>query len=230
MQLFARAAVLGALITIGFATAASADVTLMTTQRGWYDSSDSHNLGSDNYAAADFSSVHYHDFFVFDLGSVSGTITGAQLNLYEPVGGYSSPYASELFRLFDVSTPVATLVSDKTVSGAFSDLGTGVEYGSVSISAADDGTTIAIDLNTQALAALNSAEGTSFAIGGALNEFLVDPMVFSGSGNGQPNPGDGATTLDLQIASAVPEPATWMLMTAALFGLGFAVRRRHAAA
>ena len=51
----------------------------------------------------------YHNYFVFDLGTVNQAILSAQLNVANPTGGYFSPDPTETYTLFDVSTPLAAL-------------------------------------------------------------------------------------------------------------------------
>src|SRR5207253_1940031 len=103
----ASAAVLAAMIGIGFANSASADTyvfgfssgdigtqqlilnggafVLGATSTGWYDSTGSHSSGNTNYIAAapccDGLNRNFNDFFVFDLTSVTAPITSAVLSI-----------------------------------------------------------------------------------------------------------------------------------------------------
>ena len=185
-------------------------VDLNATFRGWYSADGSNNGRSPagNYLAGRCDAVPLcftpaivlNNWFTFDLANVTGrTITGATLFLDSPAGvGYLSANPSETFSLFDVATVLNTLGIAVGVS-IFNDLGSGTLFGTRSVSAADNGTSVASVLNSSALAALTSAQGASFGIGGAVTL---------------------TTTL-------LPEPSTYVLMLVGLAAVGVAARRRR---
>jgi len=88
---------------------------IITTERGWYDETGFHNPGNTNYVAGQIVLPGrlglFHNFFVFDLSGVSGVISSASLEAFNPLVGYASPSGTETYTLFDVSTPAATLVA-----------------------------------------------------------------------------------------------------------------------
>lgn len=92
--------------------------------------------------------------------------------------------------------------------GIFNDFQSGTLFGSRSVTTVVDGTTVSVDLNGDAVSALNAGLGGQFAIGGTLREGRVIPGV-----------------------PAVPEPATWAML---LLGFGLvggamrSARRRNA--
>lgn len=183
-----------------------------TTDRGWYDSTGSHTTVNQNYVAGadDF----YRNFFVFDLSGVTDYVSSATISLFNPSGGVRG---SGTYTLFDVVTDLTALAGGTGGLGAYGDLGSGLSFGSFSFSTADNGSLINILLNSDALAAINSAGGW-FAIGGAVTAGVSGSHVFGFTGGIQ------ATFLTL-TTTAVPEPATL-----ALFGLGLMVlggRRRQ---
>ncbi len=167
-------------------------ITLTATDSGSYTNTGIHASGQPEYiaglcAASDCLGTSYvfNDFLVFNLASVTSTaITSATLDLYEPsVGndgydGYNSGNPSETFQMFDVTTAIGspstygTLegsdIGDSTGIAIFNDLGTGVFFGSGVVTDAESGTVIPFALNSDALAALNAAEGGEFAIGGSV--------------------------------------------------------------
>src|SRR5207245_1357721 len=102
-----------------------------------------------NYLAGRLSEVgDHHDFAVFDFSGLGTPIASAQLQLFNPSGtptnpsgGFSSFKPSETYTLFDVSTPIAALRASNTGrTDIFTDLGSGVAYGSQVVSAADNNT------------------------------------------------------------------------------------------
>lgn len=172
---------------------------------GWYNTSGFHDPNNLNYLVGSGGAnancgLGCNDFFAFRLGNgtITGTILSATLSIGNPAAnGYTGPPASSTVTLWDVSTVVATLTAGGSgLVGIYNDLGSGVQYGSRSVSAADNNTQVVFSLNNQALNAIATAGGANgaslFAIGGSLN--------------------------------AVPEPSTWALMGTSL--LAMLVRRR----
>jgi hypothetical protein len=160
------------------------------TASGWYQSSGLDNSGVpfplQNYSAATAGNPAtlnpaFNDFFVFNLSSVTGPITSATLSVFNPPNGFSGT-GSDVYSVFDVTTPISTLEAVQTnATSIFNDLGSGILYGSATVSAADDGTQVNISLDASALAALVAAEGKQFAIGGSLGPVAVPgPIVGTG--------------------------------------------------
>lgn len=126
------------------------------------------------------------NFFVFDLSSITQNIVAAALisHVSSP-RGYRSPDPTETYTLFDISTPLSLLRGSALDSdhAIFNDLGTGIEYGGQTFSAADIGKNVPVALNASGLAALNAARGGLTALGGALTTINGDPnqVVFASS-------------------------------------------------
>lgn len=176
---------------------------------GWYDWNGFHSPTNTNYFAGQANDGvnpirQLRDWFVFNVPSVGGTITSVRLELFLP--GLVSPDPSETFELFDVTTPVSTLVAGGSgLTAIYNDLGTGVSYGSVTISAADNGRLVVINLNTAGIAAVTAAQGGQFAIGGAVTTLAgtANQSVFGGTGAGE--------TRQLVIVSS--PPSDWYSVT-----------------
>ncbi len=193
--------------------ASAVPLTLNHSDSGWYKSSGYHNSSNENYIAGNTSS-NYRNWFVFDLSGITQNIVSAKLRLYS--GNVSS---SGIYDTFDVSTGInALLAGGSNKTGIFTDLGSGVGYGSRNIAAHEDCTIIDIVLNQAAIAALNSANGL-WAIGGT---YASSGYAFGYTGY---NSHVRQLILDVQPAS-VPEPGMFALMTIGFAGiLGFKRRR-----
>lgn len=148
-------------------------------------------------------------YFTFDLSSVSGTITAAELRIAHPSNSYDSGDASEMVELFDVSTAGSTLASpDDTqpltvLDAIFDDLGGGVSFGAFTATAADNDTTEIIVLNGAALTSLNTVAGTStpWSIGASLTSasattFGATERIFRGSDD---TGGGGPPSTELEV-------------------------------
>jgi hypothetical protein len=213
-------------VTLTTVSARATIYTITATESGWYDNSGADNPSTQNYIAgyAGGFSEYWRDWFVFNLqGLPGGTITSASLSLYTPGAGdiygsggngFVSPHSSEVFQVGSVSTPITSLTNGTGGSAAFNSIGAGTLWGAKVFSAADNGNTATLSLNTDfSSTAATSLGSGSIAIGG----FLVGDLgataaenIFGWTGAlGQPSP-----TLSLNIEPA-PEPSTW-----ALLGLG----------
>jgi hypothetical protein len=171
---------------LGYLSGSNNTVTLNAADSGWWDQTGAHNSTNKNYITGLYTGVEYRDYLVFDLSSVTQPITGATLMLTNPSNGYSSPDPSETYSLFDVSTAIASLEATGTgQTGIFADLGTGTGYGSRSVSSADNGTVVSVNLNSSALTYLNGAKGGQAAVGGAVTTIsgTADQDVFGFTGN-----------------------------------------------
>jgi hypothetical protein len=184
-----------------------------------------------------------HDYFTFDLSSVRGTITAAELRITHAANSFPTAvnFPTETVRFFDVSTPAATLAAipdDGTQlppnDTVFNDLGSGTPFGDLSATVASNGTVASVLLNPQARASLNATRG-AWVVGGAVIVPSGQPggtdaavhRVFVGSGDVSPN---------AQLVLTVTNPAvpvfgkTWQLGTllAGLCAVGLwgASRRR----
>jgi hypothetical protein len=184
-------------------------VVLNAVDSGWYFQDGSHTASNSNYIVGTCQSCglvgSYNNYFTFNLGSVTGTITSATLSAYNPdyVSGVLSTWS-----LWDVTNPglldVTRASGNLTGQGIFTDFETGLLYGSLAVTGVSDGTLISVALNSNAITALNGGIGGQFAIGGTLREGNVIPGV-----------------------SGVPEPGTWAMMLLGFGGIGYAMRRRR---
>ena len=162
----------------------------LSLDHGWITSSGEHDRNNSNYLAGDFGTVQYNNWGVFDLSSFAGAVQSATLSL-NAAGVLGNP----VYRLFDTNATLAALDQtrgngDLAGIALHNDLGSGSFYGSRQFSAADSNNIVSISLNGTALSRIQSAAGGQFALGGTVSQ---------------------------NVAAAVPEPSTWLMM---LFGFG----------
>jgi hypothetical protein len=221
-------------------------VVLTQTSRSWYDAAGISPFGDDqpfgNYIAGDYRdpnghgcypgcSDDYRNYFIFDMSSVTQLILSARLELSVPGpgggvpqsgNGFLSSDASENYELHDVVTPIATLQNRTDRMGTHADLGNGVVYGSRTMTSADQGTIVSIELNSSAIAALNAATGL-FAMGGSLttlDSFYNYEFVFGSSG--------GIANVSQLRLTVVPESSTLLLLgIGAISLLGYRKAKSH---
>lgn len=185
-------------------------VTLNATNVGWYADNGFHNSENLNYLAGQIGngSIHreFHNYLVFDLSGIQGTITNATVKITEPQFGYFSHDPNETYTMFDVSTPVSDLIMSSPIDNPaginiFSDLGSGNSYGSLVLDATQNISLVSTSLNADGISALNSVRGP-VAIGGALTSLNTerDEYVFGGSGD------NDVVQLVLTIAGGNPTP------------------------
>lgn len=183
------------LFSVMFSLAGNANaLDLDAIDSGHYSNTGLHVASNPNYIVGEFTVDNEieRNFFVFDLSGVTQQIVGATLTIYNPSGGYSSNDPSETWTLYDVTTPIV----DLTASGGgatgginvYNDLGSGTMFGSATVTSASNNTLVNVNLNNNAVAALNAARGGSFAIGGALTSLdgniNTEEVVFKFSSSG----------------------------------------------
>jgi hypothetical protein len=214
---------------------ASAQTTVIDyTDRGWYKSPGQHDPTNHSYFVGDdrgnflcglCEDNDVRNFFVFDLANLTQPVTSAKLALTVPAGdygGYLSGDPSENYALHDVTSPISLLMSgglpqngvNINTTGYF-DIGNGVVYGNRLMTAADKGLVVEIPLNSAGVAAINSARGGLFAIGGSLTTLDNLPNAESVFGlSGYP------TDISQLRLTFVPEPTSAALLAfaAMIFG------------
>jgi PEP-CTERM motif len=169
---------------------------------GWFNQLGQHSGGNTNYFVGNFGgNFELRNFFSFNP---TGSFTSASLKIGNaggigPTGGFNPGAGTSVtWTLYDLATTIDASQTYSDVS-IFNDLGTGVVYGQVTVSAATN--LVTVKLNGAGLSALNAAAnaGTAFNVGGSLS------------------------------TAVVPEPASWAMLIAGFGLVGAAMRRRKAA-
>jgi large repetitive protein len=199
-------------------------VVINAMNRGWFTNKGTHGgtfSSNANYFAGDADKVderEFRNFFFFDLTAVSQPIASAKLRLSG--GDWFSLEPSENYELHDVTTPLASILAAGILVPAYTDFGSGDVYGSRTMTFADYGSMVEIELNSSAITAMNATHGL-FGIGGAIT--TLDSLrnleeVFGRTGS--------LDVSELRL-TLVPEPSSFSPLMLAAAGTAVTRLRRR---
>jgi hypothetical protein len=136
------------------------------TDSGWIASTGEHGGGNTNYYSGTSGANQLNNYFSFNLSSLTGTVTTASFEVdtygVTTTGTYDI-YATSL-------TPAEVNSTNSFSSIAFFNaLTSGVEIGTVTLTAAETNSNVTFDLNAAGLAWLTASEGDQIVMGGAFD-------------------------------------------------------------
>ena len=188
-----------------------ADIILSPIEKGqYYDTGDSNLPFIHQHGAGSGSSDSpvANNFFVFNLSGISQPVLTAELRIDS--NWYFSADPFETYITYDVGTDIATLMNGSGGISAFTDLQSGNSYGNINLSAADNGSTVSIFLNSQAIQDINNILGGQFAIGGTVStlDILTPRQEFVFPFTDPDSPSEGVSL----VLTIIPEPSAFGLL------------------
>lgn len=188
-----------------------ADLIVNPVDRGMYANDGYHDTLSIAYGVGNGGTFINNNFFVFNLAGLGEEVVAAELQIFNPWSISPDPY--EAYTIYDVNTDITSLTDGFGGTNAYNDLQSGNAYGSINISAADNGTTISITLSALAIQDINNNAGGLFAVGGTIDSTInystpQQEEVFGFTGAG--SPADGVSLL----LTTIPEPSVLGLLIA----------------
>lgn len=227
-RLLVRAAALAASLAVVSVSSASANtISVSDIARGRYSTTTNIGSSSNNFYGTGYFNggvpnlfTEWRSWFEFDLAGISGTVTGATLQLN--AGTYNSPDFSETFVLHQVTSALNLLGSTTSNGAVFTDLGDGAVYGTHVFDANQNNTALSIALDAAAINDIQAALGQNFALGGLFttlsrNDGVNERAMFGTQAN-------VSLVLTVNDVHTVPEPATIGLVATGLVCL---MRRRR---
>ena len=208
--------ILVSVVSLFGACLAPAAIVLQSVSRGWMSSVPEapdvidtyYNNYFTGYATA--TPAEYRSFFIFDFSSLAEPVASATLSIYQPPNGYWGGDSEEI-TFYDVSDSTIQALRAGMIGlpGLFDDLGTGMPYGSYSVTPSQSGTFLHFRLGDRFIEAADSTSGL-LALGGRLTLTLpdADEYIFGYSATWQPE--DGLAYLTLETGGGViPEPSAY---------------------
>lgn len=124
------------------------------------------------------------DTDTLEVGTLPITIITADLEAFNLDGGFNSCDDGKTFTLHDVTTDISALITGPSDTDAYidayTDLGTGISYGYVTVSDDDNGEYVKVTLNQDGINALNNAQAVGEITFGGTLENNTPPIADAG--------------------------------------------------
>ncbi len=212
------------LVAVGLVAASPASAQTQTaTQAGWVEVNGNSRNGinaNNNIITGVENAEDWRSFVTFAVPSTAQNYATAEirLNASSVTGGPNT------LEIFDVSTNVAT----DPVATVYADLGTGVSYGTATNLAGNS--SVVVVLNSQGLAAINAAKGSTITFGMRNATLTTNPdFIFGSSGGSSPR----SLVLTSVPVAPVPTMSEWAMILLGLMmacGAALLIQRRQTAA
>lgn len=217
-----------ALLLLLSAGAKADPLAISAVNRGWYTNTGTHNgvSSNNNYFVGVASGEVFRNYFVFDLTYVTGVTGSAQLRIFRPGDSNLSADASETYVLYAVQNPAA--LGLQTGVSIYDDLGSGTVYAEITVPTPTffGPDFLLIDLNAEAVAAIQNSSGGLFAIGGAITTLRNPTIQVGHEGLFAASFANSTQLLINGQTIPTPEPATMLLLATGMAGLIAAKVRR----
>lgn len=174
--------------------------------------------------------LEYRTFISFSLTGINDPVVALTLRL--KIESYNNGATSSQFSIFDyINISPTSIIDNGEAHERFDDLGSGVLYGTGSITIAENpaGSFLDIVLNSNAIAALNSGSGVYTSPSGA-RSFIVGiaDQQISGTDNfGIRFTNGSGTRINQLVVETVPEPSSLVLIGVGCAALICRMRRRN---
>jgi hypothetical protein len=167
MTVFFGAAILG---TATSSAQLPGVVDITATAQGWSSSLGLSNAYSGNAFVGRYIGATnlYRNWFVFDVPALTSRVV--QVGFVLNTGEVRLPRTCRSFRLRAVATPPATVLADPSSAAVYADLGAGTIYGETYICYFHDYSNITLPLAAGIEAAVGTAQGGKFVLGGSLED------------------------------------------------------------
>lgn len=171
----------GILLGTIYCTEAQAQTAINANDRGWYNNSGSHNPGNNNTYTGTYFNLVYRSYYRFTIPATFDCVQSARLELeLENYYGNGTPHT---INLYDVAAANVPLLDTQNGSGngvnIQIDLGTGTPYGTQGgLTGANVGNILSFNLPAAALADIEAAAGSDFAVGA--DTIPSNPSTFYG--------------------------------------------------
>ena len=203
------------------------EIAINASDSGWYRDGGFHESINKNTLTGNLASIDYRSFYLWEIPEFNESVISARVDfeIYYSLGAFGGD--DQLATVFDVnSTNIALLTTDNGSGHGreiFNDLGSGLSYGEFNVASFETyGYILSVNLNSNAIEAINNSKGQSFAFGIVNNTPYLENKYFLFSDSS----GVSTQTLSLEIEQ-VPEPQSYSMFLLGIFFITALLLRRN---